>query len=106
MIIKLAEPLVWEEKTYEQVELDLSRLRGKDKLAILKRLRQEHRQDPILQPETDDRYLVAVAARASKIPEEALGELTLPEYSRVILEVQSFLLGEAVKPKPEAPPTT
>lgn len=96
MKIAFAKPIEWEEKTYSEIDLDLERLTGADSLAVTRALRKESPKDPVMQPETDDRYLVALAARAARVPQDVLLALPLGEYSRVKMETQAFLLASAV----------
>jgi len=93
--IKLTKPTAWDEVTYTELDIDLERLTGADSLAVTRKLRKEYPKEPVLQPETDDRYVLAMAARAARVPEELFGALPLPEFARVKMEVQAFLLGAA-----------
>jgi hypothetical protein len=97
MKIALTKPIEWEEKTYSEIDLDLERLTGVDSQAVTRQLRKEHPKDPVMQPEADDRYLVALAARAARVPQDVLLALPLAEYSRVKMEVQAFLLGSVAE---------
>ena len=91
MRIPLRKPIAWEGVTHEALELDLDALTGRDLMKVSRELRVagEH----VLHPETDDRYIVAVAARAAKVPVELLHELPARDFVRVKTEVQGFLLG-------------
>jgi len=101
-IIKFSEPIEWEGETHTQIDTDqLRRLKGKDKLAIMRRLRQRKIHD-VLQPESDERYILAALDLATGIPEDALAELPITEFSEVILEAQGSLLGSA-SPSPKVP---
>lgn len=93
MKIKLPRPVEWEGETYEDLDLDLDRLTGADALAVTRLLRQRHPREPVLQAETDDRYLVAMAARAARVPEALLEALPIQTFVRIRTEVQGFLLG-------------
>lgn len=93
MKIQLSKPVEWEEKTYIELDLDLDRLHGADSLAVLGRLRKEHPREPVLQPETDDRYILAMAARAAKVPQDLFSALPLRDFTRLKLEVQAFFMG-------------
>jgi len=91
-IVKFPEPIKWEDEIYSEVDPDLvKRLKGKDKLAIMRRLRAKKQN--IMQPETDERYLLAVLSKVSGIPEEAFGELPIAVFTQLQLEVQGSLLG-------------
>lgn len=92
MKIKLRAPLVYCDRTYTELELNLDRLTGKDLLAVSGELRKAGVRD-VLSPETDERYLLAVAARAAGVDQELLELLPAREFLRVKLEVQGFLLG-------------
>ena len=101
MKIALRKPLTWEEQTYQELDLNLDALTGADLLAVSRELRREQAKEPVLQPETDDRYLIAVAARAARVPCEALAALPARDFVRIKMEVQGFLLG-AGSAEPEA----
>ena len=95
-VVKFPEPIVWEDKTYSEVDTDqLAQLRGKDKLAIMARLRSRKIHD-VLQPEMDERYLLAAMERATKIPEAVFGELPMATFNELLMEVQGSLLGSAL----------
>jgi len=91
-IVTFAPPLEWEDETYTEVDTDLlARLKGRDKLAIMARLRKRGERD-VMQAETDDRYVIAALSRATKIPEDAFGELPIRVFTEVVMEAQSSLL--------------
>ena len=95
MIIRLAKPLVYCDATHTEINLDLDRLTGADSMAVTRELRAKHPKEPVIMAEMDDRYLVAMAARASGIEEAALCALPLRVFGQVKMEVQGFLLGAA-----------
>lgn len=101
MKIALHKPVTYEEVSYKEIDLDLDRLTGADSLAVTRQLRREHPKDPVMQPETDDRYILAIAARAARVPVELFSALSLADFARVKMEVQAFLLGSTEETSPE-----
>mgnify|MGYP006995563606 CR=1 FL=1 len=107
MIIKLKRPVEYCDKRYEEIDLDFDGLTGADSLSVSASLRKRFPREPVMQPETDERYLVALAARASKIDQEFFSLLALADFTMVKFEAQAFLLGAAGALEPEAsPPAT
>lgn len=95
-VVIFSEPIEWEDKTYSQVDTDqLAALKGKDKLAIMRRLRGRKIHD-VLQPEMDERYILAALHRATGIPEAVFEELPMQTFNEVLLEAQGSLLGSAL----------
>ena len=92
MKIALPKPIEWEGLTYAEINLDLDGLTGRDLLAVRKELRVSGVRD-ILQAETDERYLVAVACKAGHLPAAVLEAAPAKVFVRVTAEVQAFLLG-------------
>ena len=92
MRISLSRSIEWEGTTYEALDLDLESLIGHDLQAIERELRKTGTHD-ILAPETDARYLIAVAARAAGVDREMLEALPARDYTRIKMEAQGFLLG-------------
>lgn len=92
-VIQFPDPIEWEGKTYTEVDTDrVGQLKGRDKLAIMRELRRAKVHD-VLQPEMDERYILAALSRATGIPEEVFGELPLQAFNEVLLEAQCSMLG-------------
>ena len=101
MRIDLSRPVEWEGVAYDHLDLDFERFTGSDLQAIERDLRKSGVRD-ILAPETDSRYLVALAARAARVDVELLAALPARDYTRVKMEAQGFLLGSDSEPSPDA----
>jgi len=97
MIITLSKPLTYEDVTYTQIILAFERLTGADSLAVTRKIRQQSPRDPVMNAETDDRYLLGIASLCSGVPEAALLALPMPVFVRIKTEVQSFLLEAAAE---------
>ena len=100
MRIKLRKLVTWEEKTYQELDLNLDALTGKDLLAVTREL--QAAKEPVLSPNTDARYHAAVAARAARVPVELIHALPARDFTRVTVEVQGFLLGADSETSPSA----
>lgn len=99
MRIDLSRPVEWEGETRDHLDLDLERMTGRDLQAVEREMRKAGVRD-VLSPETDSRYLVALAARAARVDVELLESLPARDYTRVKMEAQGFLLGSDSEPSP------
>lgn len=87
--IKFTKPFTFEDKEYTGLILDLEALTGKHLLDASRETRALGDTTPVA--ELSKTYSAVVAAMAAKIPVELMLALPAKDFSRVTLEVQSFL---------------
>ena len=97
--VDLSRPIEWEGETFKRLAFDIGSLTGRDLQAILRHLRKTGVRD-VAMPETDERYLMAVAAKAGNVDVEMLEALPARDYTAVKMETQGFLLGSDSGPTP------
>lgn len=102
MRIDLSRPVEWDGETVDHLDLDFERLKGRDLQAVERDLRASGVRD-VLAPETDSRYLVAVAAKAAKVDRELVESLCARDFTALKIQAQSFLLGADSETSPEQP---
>jgi hypothetical protein len=81
----------FEERAYDEVVFDFASLTGRDMLAIEREM--NARGEFALSGEISATIQARVAARAGKIPAEALEALPLREFTKITGAARSFLLG-------------
>ena len=91
--IKLAKALSVKGESLSELDLKLDELTGLDLIEVEKQINAENNVRALLMPEYSKLYLAAVAAKALKIPREALNLLTAKDFTRVTKAVQDFLIG-------------
>ena len=93
MIIQLTKPINFHGKNLKELELDLEGLTGNDLINAEK----QAIADENLPMVTDfsRAYLAAIAAQALKMPVEVLRNLPVKEFTKIVNEVQRFLLASA-----------
>ena len=87
---KLSKPFEFEEKTYEEIDLNLDGLKGSDLEEVDNMMTAAGVFAPV--PAVHRGYCARVAARASKLPYEFFAELPAKDYYAVTQEVSNFLL--------------
>lgn len=90
-IVKLSRAVEFEGATYTEIEMNLEGMTGDD---IIKAERECLTSGiPMGVAETSKGFLMAVAARACKMPVEFIHALPIKDATKITMEVQSFLLG-------------
>ena len=89
MDIKFAKPFMFEDQEYEGLTVDLDSLTGQDLLDASREARELGDTTPVM--ELSKTYYTAVVAKAAKVPIELIVALPAKEFSKVTVEVQSFL---------------
>ena len=92
MKIKLAKALSVRGESLTELELDLDKLTGQDIIEVEKQIDTAGDGRALVLPEYSKVYLAAVAARALKVPREALNMLTARDFTRLTQAVQNFLM--------------
>ena len=92
MKIKLTRELSVRGEMLSELELDLDKLTGQDIIEVEKQIDSSGDGRALVLPEYSKLYLAAVAARALKIPREALNGLSARDFTRVTQAVQNFLI--------------
>lgn len=89
---KFATPFVYEDKTYEELTFDWSKLTGNDSLAIENELQMLGK--PLIVPEFSGEYLIRVAARACTVAigADALLSMSMVDYNKIRSRARSFLM--------------
>ena len=93
-VYKLKEPFAYEDKTYNEVSLNFTALKGKDMIAIEDEM--EALGKSYLGPEFSAEFAGRLAARAANMPFEVLIELPYRDYSGISAVVRNFMLFGAV----------
>lgn len=90
--ITLIKPIVFEGKEITKVNLDLESLTGND-LSMAERefMLMSGGQNPTAVMLTSQEYQMHLAARAAKIPVEAIKLMSARDCTQIIMEVQAFL---------------
>lgn len=89
---KFDTPFVYEDKTYDELTFDWSKLTGNDSLAIENELQMLGK--ALIVPEFSGEYLIRVAARACTIPigVDTLLSMAMVDYNKIRSRARSFLL--------------
>ena len=87
--IELSKPFEWCGVVYEKVHLDFASLTGRDMEAIEDEL--EARGIRTRYPADNRRYLKTLAAKAGKIPADAITNLPAADYNAIVNAAQYFL---------------
>ena len=85
MKITLTKPVTYKEQEYKEINVDLDGLNGLD---LMKRGNPDN-----VVPALSMGYQAQVAALAAKVPIEVIEHLAAPDFVKVTIEVQRFLLG-------------
>lgn len=88
--IKLSKPLKYQDKEFAELDLNLDALTGADMVRVETELTGQGK--VVMMSEYSKLYLSRLAARAAKLPAEALDTLPAPDFARVTTAVQNFLL--------------
>ena len=86
--VEFTKPLEWCGKTYERAHLDFSRLTGRDMEAI----DDEMGGNLPAFPANSRRYQKLLAAKASKIPSDAITHLPAADYNAMVSAARNFLI--------------
>ena len=89
MKVKLNKPLRHKGKDLLELDIPLEALTGRALIEVEQELFNAGRVS--LFPEYSKGYLIRVAARAARIPAEALEQLSAPDFTNVTLRVRDFL---------------
>lgn len=92
MKIKLKKALSVKGESLKELDLNLDELTGFDLIEVEKYINDSNDGRAILFPEYSKNYLIAVAARALKLPSEALKYLSAGDFTRITRAVQDFLM--------------
>ena len=91
MKFKLKKPLSVRGESIKELDLNLDDLTGLDLIEVEKYINETNDGRAILFPEYSKNYLIAVAARALKLPYDALKVLSARDFTRIAQAVQNFL---------------
>ena len=92
MKIKLKKPLSVKGEQLSEIDLNLEGLTGQDIIEVERQIDAANDGRALLLPEYSKIYLAAVAARALKVPREALNMLTAKDFTQITQAVQNFLI--------------
>ena len=101
MKIKLMRELSVRGESLTELELDLDKLTGQDIIEVEKQVDTAGDGRALVLPEYSKLYLAAVAARALKVPREALNLLTARDFTRLTQAVQNFLMRPDLETEPD-----
>lgn len=90
MLYKFKTPYEFEGKKYEELEADLTQLKGRD-LADAKRAYTKAGNFAVL-PVTDADYCVEIISRLTKLPREFFDDMPARDYLAITTEVSNFLM--------------
>ncbi|WP_314447806.1 phage tail assembly protein [Selenomonas artemidis] len=90
MKITLTKPVTYKEQEYKQLNIDLDGLNGLD---LMKANAAQRGNPDNVVPALSMGYQAQVAALAAKVPIEVIEHLAAPDFVKVTIEVQRFLLG-------------
>ena len=90
MKITLFKAIKFDDKEYNELELDLDNLTGDDMIKAANESKTLG--DTSNVPELSKTYLAVVAAKAAKIPVDLLFKVSGKDFSQITMEVQNFLL--------------
>lgn len=90
MKIALTRPVTYKEQEYRELDVDLDGLNGK---SLMKANAAQRGNPDNVVPALSMGYQASVAALAAKVPVEVIEQLAAPDFVKVTLEVQRFLLG-------------
>lgn len=91
--IEFKTPYNFEGKEYNEVELDLDSLTGKDFNDLTRQLKGSGWFAPI--PAADPEFCMHIAARAAKLPLEFFESLPVGAYGVTVQKVSNFLMSAA-----------
>lgn len=91
MKFTFAEPYTFEEKEYEEIEMDLDGLKGSDMAAVKREWTKAGNFSPM--PGTDMDFCAGVAAKASKLPIEFFEGMPARDFMNLSAMVTNFLHG-------------
>lgn len=91
MKIALTKPVIYKEQEYRELDVDLDGLNG---IALMKANAAQRGNPDNVVPALSMGYQAQVAASAAKVPIEVIEQLAAPDFVKVTLEVQRFLLGK------------
>lgn len=87
---KFDPPFEWMGQTYETLDFDFGKLRGKDALAI------EHELNAkgisIVMPAASVDYLIALASRASGLGSDAFEAMPMKDFNKIRSRARNFLI--------------
>ena len=101
MKIKLMRELSVRGESLTELELDLDKLTGQDIIEVEKQIDTAGDGRALVLPEYSKVYLAAVAARALKVPREALNLLTARDFTRLTQAVQNCLMRPDLETEPD-----
>ena len=90
MKITLAKPVTYKEQEYKELDIDLDGLNGID---LMKANAAQRGNPDNVVPALSMGYQAQVAALAANVPIEVNHQLCAPDFVKVTIEVQNFLLG-------------
>ena len=89
MKIQLKKAIMHKGQVLQELDVDLDRLTGNDLIDVEEQVLRTG--SPIQSTDFSRVYLIAVAARALKIPVEVLRMMTARDFNKVVTEVRNFL---------------
>lgn len=92
MKFTLKSPLQFEGASYSELDVDFESLTGEDVIACERQLRSEEPGFTYMK-ESSKVYQAIIVARAAKVPVELVKKLSAPDFSRLTMHAQNFLLG-------------
>jgi hypothetical protein len=104
MHYQLKRPITFDGNPVTGLAFDFEKLTGADLLQVEQMLRKRLAVsgEMLLMPESDSRYLVALAALAAGVPVELIHALKAGDYMQVVSQARVFLMGEGEEEIPPA----
>lgn len=92
---KLKKTVEFEGKSYSKLQVDFTALTGNDIITCERQYSAEavRSGEFIINKEFNKVYLAYVVAKAANVPVELIRELPAPDFSRLTMRAQGFLLG-------------
>lgn len=100
MKITLKKAIIFRGEEVKELDLNLEELTGNDLIEAEKQVMATDNVPMVT--DFNKSYLIAVAGRALKIPAETLRAMNAKDFSKIVSEVQRFLLGLASSETDEA----
>lgn len=84
-----SKPFRWMEKTYETLDFNFGKLKGKDALAIYAEL--QAKGTIVVSPRMSQPYQVCLAAKACGLGTDAFEEMPLKDFETIIAKARNFI---------------
>lgn len=84
-----SQPFTWMEKTYETLDFNFGKLKGRDALAIYAEL--QAKGSFVVSPRMSQPYQVCLAAKACGLGTDAFDEMPLQDFEMIIAKARNFI---------------